>query len=264
MGENDHDSNRSRGRTLGVIFTQVRAILPGLALVVAAVVMLGGIVLFVHYGTDADMALFLADPGEKSGLPAYAGFLTFAAILVWWTAATVAAMAAVLLRHAGGSLEVVRFFAELAGLVALLCLDDLFMIHEGIGLWIAEINDKPERRSTFELPVFLAYGAGWLVWLVRSWRIIFQTRWLFLGLAASGFGLSLTIDLGVFLFPEMIPDTPWMPTTLDVAEELSKMAGILFLLAWVFSAMIAHVGQCFDREGVTAGHIRSSGVSTII
>lgn len=75
---------------------RVRLVLPGLALVSAAVVALGVVVLAMHFGTDANMALFLADPGEKSDLPAYAGFLTSAAIIIWWTAA-------ILIRQDGGA-----------------------------------------------------------------------------------------------------------------------------------------------------------------
>lgn len=91
MGGNDSASSHLGSGPLTSIAAQMRAILPGLALDVVAVVVLAGI---VHYGTDANMSLFHPELGEKSGLQADVGFLTLAGILMWWTAATVAAIAA--------------------------------------------------------------------------------------------------------------------------------------------------------------------------
>lgn len=245
-------THRSRSLSHAPVFALLRPVLPGLAVVIGIVLILGVIILFVHYGTNADISLFLADPAEKSGLPAYAGVFTFAGILLWWTAATVAAISALLVRRVHGPRNLIRFFALLSGLIAFLCIDDLFLFHEVVGLWIAEAVGQPERRSTFELPVFVAYGTGWLLWFVWSWRMVLRTRWIFLLLAAFGFGMSLTVDVGVFLFPGLLPNTQWISTTLEVAEELFKVAGVMFLLVWVFITMIDYLDPYLHRFSASA------------
>lgn len=122
-----------------------------------------------------------------------------------------------------------RLLLTFSFLMAWLAFDDLLLIHEEIGLWLAESLERQDDRSLLEAPVFALYGLVWLVWLLRFRKTILRTPYLLLMLAFVALGTSIVIDIGEFVLPTLAESTSWMKTTLVVAEDLAKLAGILLL-----------------------------------
>lgn len=203
--------------------------------VIFTVVALGGFLVVVHFATDVDVNLFLADPAEKAFLPFYTGSYTYIGAFALLSILTVCLFTASLMRR-DVDVPVTRMFLVTLGvLAAWLGLDDLFMFHEWAGLVMAELagqDDIAAARSRLEGVVFVAYGIAWLGWAAWFRKSIRVTRYVLIVLAFAGLAMSAAVDVGMFLFPSLIPDTAWMPTTLSVMEEMFKLTGIFFLLAY--------------------------------
>lgn len=221
--------------------------------IIAVLVVIGAAIVLVHFATDIDVNLFLADPAEIAHLPFYTGAMTYLGAFALLSACAVCGFAASLIpdRLAGSSRA--SFLLSLGLLVAWLGLDDLLMFHEWAGLAIAELLDQADiagARSRLEGIVFVAYGLAWMAWAGVFRHTILSTHYVLLFLGLAGLAMSVAIDVGMFLFPSLIPDTAWMPTTLSVAEEMLKLGGILFLSAYAIES---------SRGAIRAGYARAYG-----
>lgn len=205
------------------------------SVIVTAVVLViaGLIVVAVHYGTEVNVLVLTVDPVAEVGLAPYVGVFSHIGVLLHWSAATVALLSSWLLRNSGQDAAITRLLFGLGALSGWLALDDLFLIHEEIGLWLAKTLDRLEDRSLLEAPVFLAYGLVWILLLMQNRSVLRQTPYLLLVLALAGFGLSIAIDIGEFILPDIADSTPWMKTTISMAEDIAKLGGILFLLHYI-------------------------------
>jgi hypothetical protein len=203
--------------------------------VLITVAVLGGGILGIHFATHIDVTLLLSDPAEQAALPFYTGSYTYIGAIALFSTLAVCLFAASLPGDHEGTAIHRSFLVSLGALSAWLGLDDLFMFHEWAGLAIAEARGQdeiPGARSRLEGVVFAAYGAAWLAWVRVYWRTIRHTSYILLLLALGGLAMSVALDVGIFFLSELIPDTAWMPTTLAVAEEMLKLTGIFFLLAY--------------------------------
>ncbi len=170
----------------------------------------------------------------RFGLPFYRGALSNLGILLWWSAATVYAFTAALLRRrALGTGPGRTFLVYLAGFTGLLALDDLFMLHEEV---------LPVRLGVPEAAVYALYGAAaaGLLWFVRE---LLDTDFLVLGLAFVFFACSVLIDAGVLLLFGLSGGASLF------AEDLAKMLGIVLWLVFALrtakAVLARHVGLWF-------------------
>lgn len=207
---------------------QVRTVIPWVVLTFVVVVLSGIAILLVHYLTDINVLVLTVDPAAEVGLAPYVGVFSYIGILAMWSGATVAVFTALL----PGRYEMRPFLLSLGLIMALLALDDLFLIHEEIGRELAIAVGSPEDRSLWEAPVFLMYGIIVLAWLWQFRTRILRTPWLLLLGGLVALGISVTIDIGEFVFPDLAEATPWMGTTIAMVEDLAKLGGLFLFMAY--------------------------------
>jgi hypothetical protein len=226
MGSGDNATLRG---SLGARWPVVMAIL-----VVAAVVVVtsGAIIVAVHYATDINVLVLVVDPAAEVGLAPYVGVFSYIGILILWSGATVSLLASALARMQRDRSGMGVMLATYGSLLAFLAIDDLFLLHEELGLALAERLGRPEDRSLLEAPIFGVYALVWLVWLARNRVLILKTPLLLLFAGIGALGISVVIDIGEFVFPELVTATPWMNTTLNIAEELAKLGGIVLMAGY--------------------------------
>ncbi|MCA8959716.1 MAG: hypothetical protein KDC38_04360 [Planctomycetes bacterium] len=175
----------------------------------------------IDEGTDVGLGLLTGDPltaaetyvahTGRATLPPYLGFVSNLGCTLWCAAAAVSALTAMVLhkrrrQRLGGGTDV-KFFAHAAALGALLLVDDLFMLHDGI---------LPAVLSVPELVTLSAIGLVASAHLIH-WRTrILRTEWLPLALALASFALAIGIDLW-----------PGGNSVSAVATEAAKLNGII-------------------------------------
>jgi hypothetical protein len=140
-----------------------------------------------------------------------------------------------------------RFLLTLGGLLAWLALDDLYLIHEGLGGVIARHVLPSIDRRMLEGVVFAAYGVAWVAWLVRFRRTLLNDTSVLLLLALALLGGSVAIDVSEILVENWVQAHVARITAIAVLEELLKLGGILLLAS--YSVLIA---RNHARQGI--GH----------
>lgn len=197
-------------------------------MVIVIVAISGVAILLVHYLTHINVLVLTVDPAAEVGLAPYVGVFSYIGILAMWSGATVAIFTALLpLRH-----EMRPFLLSLGLLMALLALDDLFLIHEEIGRELAIAVGSPHDRSLWEAPVFLVYGLLLMAWLWCFRARILRTPWILLLGGLVALATSAAIDIGEYVVPELAESTPWMGTTIAMVEDLSKLGGLFLFMSY--------------------------------
>lgn len=248
MVRNGSTVEESRAGALS-IGQQLRASSPWLLGVSAVVAMMGVVILAIHFSTHIDVELLLADPADRGHLPGYTGLYTYAGAFALLTGGAVCLFTAMLLNGRPAAWPPAAFLVSFGVLIAWLGIDDLFMFHEWFGLAIAELigrGDESGARSKLETVVFVGYGIAWVWWIMRFWRVVRETTFVLLLLTVLFFGLSISVDVGTFFFPEHVPNTAWMPTTLAVTEEMFKLAGIFFAFAYAWKTSMGAARRMLD------------------
>lgn len=212
-----------------------------LALTLTIAATTASVFLVVHYATSVNVEVLTVDPVAEVGLPSYVGVFSHLGVLVLCAAASISLFGWYLLRGSPAGTRLSLQLGILGLLLAWLAIDDLFLIHEEIGRVLADKRDRPEDRSLFEFPVFVFYGFAWVAWLVRFRREIAQTPFLLLGLGIAALALSMLIDIGEFVVPGVVEATPWMATTLNMAEELAKLLGVVLFFGYAVSTTVRRV-----------------------
>lgn len=168
-------------------------------------------VLLAGVQPGAELEELFLDPAYVTGSPWYTGLFSNIGILAWTVAVTAAVGGAWVSARAGRP-TAATFLISGALVTSLLLADDLLQLH-------ADLLPSTGMRQGFAKVIFIAPVPLW-VWANRV--EIARTRWLVLGAALAGFGLSLfseaiapILDLG-------------SPTDL-VVEDSAKLLGIL---AW--------------------------------
>ena len=95
---------------------------------------LGGIAGF----TDIEVGDFLADPAQIVGYDSYLGLVNNLGVVLWAAAMAVCFFTFIALRRTGNNEDISRFVLFSGLLTLILLLDDLFLIHEGIGNYATE------------------------------------------------------------------------------------------------------------------------------
>lgn len=224
----------------------------------ALLTILAGLVLiYVHYQTNVNPLVLLVDPVAESGLPAYTGVYSNVGILMWWSAATVCTLCGALLWSERRVTQLSRFLLVLGLYSAVLCLDDMFLLHEEAGLRLAQyldLSDNLHVRSILEAPFFLAYAALSVYVVRRFWSVIRDTDFLLLGAAVGSLASSAGIDVAVYMFPGNVS----RPVVADIAEDLLKLNGIVLWLAYAVRTGCQRVRSRMNQVGRSRGTRRAT------
>lgn len=204
-----------------------------LMLVVSIVFLLGAIILLIYFTTDVNVRIILSDPAETALLPEYAGFYSNLGVLVLWTSAVIGAVSA--WRGRFPSSEEKRFLWSYVAIIGFLSLDDLFMLHEWMGLILARMTNAEDigsARSALEAYVFAVYVVIIFIWLWINRIRVWNSPWPLLVLGGFGFAISIGLDLAPYLLTSLEDAPLRVQTTLAVAEDLAKLLGIGGLAAY--------------------------------
>ena len=173
-------------------------------------IMLVGSVLLLNIWKEIPIANMTRDIVTSAEVPIYTGFFSQIGIFFWIATATLCLFSASIKGSNQENLRLKRFLF-ISGLVTmLLCLDDIFLLHEVVYPYMG----IPEKV------VYGIYGIVIISWGLKFNRIILQTDYILLLLAFFFFALSIFLD--VFPIPDLNPFL-W--------EDGFKMAGII---SWFF------------------------------
>lgn len=201
--------------------------------VFAVLLILIGIVIYLHARTHIIVTELFEDPVEFGVLPLHVGMYTYLG------ATSMIVAASIMLFTTFSTINVMQNMRMLLGVLGSfllwLGLDDVFMIHEWVGLrlaWLIQSDDVPYDRQWLETPVFAAYAFAWVGILLVFREQIVRTAWMLLAFAFGGLGLSVVLELQVFV--------PFVPTSsgngqavaMAVLEDMGKLAGGFFALAY--------------------------------
>ena len=212
------------------------------ALVLAIVGLLGAIILLIHFATDINVRIILSDPAETALLPEYAGWYSNLGVLVLWSSSIFSFVSS---RYGWFEIhERRRFVTWFAAILAVIAIDDLFMIHEWIGLKLAQLteaNDLASARSALEIFVFALYVLAGAYWVWRYRRDIVQSPWPLLALGLLGFAVSIGLDLLPYVSDRFEPNSMVVETTMAVLEDLIKLVGIGGLATYGYLIGVPHL-----------------------
>ena len=109
------------------------------------------------------------------------------------------------------------------------------MIHEWVGLrfaWLINSDDAGYDRQWLESYVFVAYGLAWIIIVLVFQRQIRQTAWLIFAFTFMSFGVSVGFDLIEFIEFLPSPETQSQKVKVAIIEDLAKLGGSFFALAY--------------------------------
>jgi hypothetical protein len=203
------------------------------AAVYAIAVLLLGAVFLASRVLDRPVEHLTKDPTEILDAPAYIGFLTSVATILW--AATVTAC---LLAWALRGLDRRSAFLWSGLFVAMLMTDDVFRLHEAYYPALFG-GDAEASLGVPQIALRAAYGLVALayIWIFRDF-VREHGAWLFL-LGVGLFGLAAAIDV---LMPHDVP---------FVREEASKFLGIVTWLVFYVRAALGVRGRVDDQAPAT-------------
>lgn len=204
----------------------------GAALALAAAVLLA--VALLHASGRLHAYVLMGDLRGMTTLPLYAGWLSDLGVLLWWSAASAAALAALCAPAADGtrgpSGERACLLAG-AAITAWLALDDAWLLHERV----------LPRLGLEQRPLYALYALLVLGWLLRWRRVLLRLRPLRLGLALALFAVSVALDA----LPEAL--RPFGDAHVLV-EDGAKWLGIVAWSLWMWSSSIAVLGDTDTRR----------------
>jgi hypothetical protein len=172
-----------------------------------------GLVLLALWLGGADVVELTRDPANTEHFPASTGFFSTLGLLGWATAGGACLLAALVLGRRDPRRS--RFFAATAALIALLALDDAYLLHDEVA---------PEKLGVAQEPVYLLLAgaaATWAFWfreeILRSDLVVFAC-------VVVAFATSVVMDV--------------LETGLVAIEDWLKLSGVLGLTVWCFSEAI--------------------------
>lgn len=195
---------------------------------------IGVLLLFVS-GERAGIpfSIFTQDPMVVAKGRIYYGFLSNLGILFWCAAASICLFAwAVLKRSSATGLSGFFLFSGL--LSALLMLDDLFQLHEGI---------FPVYLGIRQRYVLIAYMVLTVGYLIAYRRVILENYTLFMFAALGFFGLSVAEDV-----TELVAGVSSSSSWHYLVEDGFKFFGIISWFAFFASLARREIWSCIDRH----------------
>jgi hypothetical protein len=157
-----------------------------LALIYGPTLVFLGLTVWVNVYHGVPFKLLSDDPTVVLGGHPLTGIQSNLGVLVWMIAAGICIFSQLLLRGAPGTGTLSFFFLWSGAITAVLALDDLFVVHEGLVRRYLGINEKI---------IFFSYGIVFAWYIVEFWKIILTSEYLLLVLAVLFLGISVLIDI---------------------------------------------------------------------
>ena len=126
------------------------------------------------------------DPAAIANHPVYYGAISNLGVLLWGSSATACLLGGIVTNILSEQQERAKFFAAFCGLSVVLCLDDLFMLHEEI---------FPKSIGISEEAVFLFYAIMFSSMLLRFRKILLKTKPVLFAASLLLFALSVSSDI---------------------------------------------------------------------
>ena len=201
---------------------------------------------------NVEVRRLTADPLEIAGAHPLVGFTSNLGSLLWSASAGACVVAALVLWRERRPGDGTAFFAWSAALTALLVVDDMFQVHEGL------VPGLLGRGQTWVILGYCAITAAY-VWRFR--RTLLATDWVLLGAAGVWFAISIGVDflplLGLVLSGDVlsVEERSLAGAALRLLEDGSKLMGIAFWLAFFLRA----AGDAIQSRGGATAEGSSAG-----
>lgn len=234
---------------------QVREHLWWYGAVLVVILLTGFATIYLQQNTNVEVTEMFEDPVAFAGLPLYIGVFTYLSATALIVAGSLLIFAAWAARQLAGGMKI--FVIVMGVLLLWLGLDDVFMIHEWVGLQLARWMESDEPgydRQWLESYVFVAYAIAWVGVVIAFARQILRTPWILLVLTFTAFGISVILDISEFI--PFLPDATTRKQRLvtEVAEDLAKLGGTGFALAYALHVARGAVQGLFADEPDPAPH----------
>ena len=161
------------------------------------------------------------DPAEIMHYPAYIGALSSLGNLLWSMTAAVCLLGAIVVKQHRASRITRHFFLTSGMFSIILCVDDLFLLHDHV---------IPALLHIPEMLLYLLYLIAILVYLTYFMPCILNYEYLLLGTSIVFFGLSRSI----------LAASPFIDH-IEIAADILKHFGIVFWLIFFYRTVLHEV-----------------------
>jgi hypothetical protein len=247
----------TREVSTGCAWNAVKGSARWIAGVLTVVMVLGLIIVLIHFSTNVNVRIILDDVAESGRLPEYAGWYSAFGVIALWSSAVFVFVASRYGAFQSGSRR--RFLVTYALIIGLLALDALLLFHEWIGLKLVHMTETDKNaatRSRLESIVFAVYVLIAVVWAWWSREQILKSPWPLLTLGILRFGASISLDLLPYLVDVR---SIVVETTLAVLEELLKLVGIGGLAVYGYLLAVPHLRPRYSASAGEFASKRSGG-----
>ena len=208
-----------------------RRALPAIGLVALSVL---GAVIAAQVVAGIPVRHMFVDTRRLGELPLYAGAVSYLGILAWAAAGSICLFAATVVSGQNGSIR--AFLVRAGALSTLLCIDDLWELHDRVVPAIAVRLFGTSTGEIGELLTLAVYAALALAHFGMSIHIIRRTQWWLLAFAVASFGVMVVADVA-------IPVKPDDSIVLHFLDDGAKLIGILAWLVYHADAARALVSD---------------------
>lgn len=194
---------------------------------------LTAIVVHLHLNTHIIVTELFEDPAEFGVLPQHVGMYSYASATTLVVAGAIMLFAFSSARDIVPDVKAILFV--FGAMFLWLGLDDVFMIHEWVGLrlaWLIESENVPYDRQWLESVVFGSYGIALATILIVFRKTLLRTPWVLLILSCAGLVMSVMFDMNSFLPFVPSPSGGTEAIVWGVIEDMCKLAGGAFALAF--------------------------------
>lgn len=150
-----------------------------------------GLVGLIGFQTYVPVEYITRDPAAIAGHPIYYGAISNLGILLWSASVTACLLGSIIVKILKDCVEAASFFLAFGSLSFVLCMDDLFLLHEDL---------FPRRLNLPEEVTFLAYAIAVSAVLFRFRKFLLKNQPALFGTALLLFAFSLSSDLIFSLF----------------------------------------------------------------
>lgn len=157
---------------------------PVIIILLALSAFLISIVLLFNFFGEVPIGNLTRDPSAVMGAPFHTGILSQTGIFFWSASAAICIFTAKVISKYPDSFKLKRFLIVSGLLTMLLGLDDIFLLHESVF----------PSLGIHEKVVYATYAGLVLFYLSKFYRVILDTKYIFLVMALGFFALSVIFD----------------------------------------------------------------------
>lgn len=143
-------------------------------------------VILLNINKGIPFKFLTSDIAAIAEVPFYTGFFSQIGFIIWIMTATICFLSAYISKIYRGDREL-RTFLFLSGLLStILCLDDMFLLHEQV---------FPIYLGLSEIIIFILYACLVVFLVIRYYATILKTNYILILVALFSFGSSIALDL---------------------------------------------------------------------